>query len=131
MTTDLYYEVPLVSNGMVEGYPKSVYMRTIRVKHIRDLIFAAEQTNEVDGRVLTSVLDSLINFEKTGFIKTSDELSMIDRQKLIIWQRVNSKGQEYVVPYKCPKCGEETENTFKIKDMVESKLKNNITTENI
>ncbi|MGA2434105.1 MAG: hypothetical protein ABSG25_02345 [Bryobacteraceae bacterium] len=131
MGKDLEYEVALISNGMVENYPKVVYMRTIRVKHIRDLIFASEQTEDVYGKVLTSVLDSLINFERTGFIKTSDELSMIDRQKLVVWQRVNSKGLNYTIPFTCPKCEEESENTFSIKDMDEIKLKSKIVNKTI
>jgi hypothetical protein len=126
MGKELEYEIQLVTNGMVENYPKVVYMQTIRVKHIRDLIFASEQGDESYGKVLTSVLDSIINFDRTGFIKSSDELSMTDRQKLVIWQRLNSKGDKYSLPFECPECHEETENTFSIKDMDEVKLKNKV-----
>jgi len=78
----------LLTNGMVSHYPKRIVLKGIpKVKHWCNL-----RTAQGDAiyDVWTEVLDSLINFEVTEFIKSSDELTPMDRFYLFLLLRTGS-----------------------------------------
>jgi hypothetical protein len=122
----MYAKIDLLTNGMIENYPKSVYMDNIRVRHFKDLILASKVSEEAFNDVLTSVFDDLIDFEKTGFIKTTDELSFPDRQKLFYWQRINSKGSKFQITINCPRCEKDFDFTIDLLKIKENRLENKI-----
>ena len=119
-------KVELLSNGMIDNYPKEVWLDVIRVRHWRKLYLCADLNDNEFQDALTSVLDDVINFEKTEFIKTSDSLSKPDRNKLFIWEKINSKGSEYSVSFVCPMCKEPNENKFDLRKAKENRIKKKV-----
>ncbi|MGE5863219.1 MAG: hypothetical protein ACM31H_05550, partial [Nitrososphaerales archaeon] len=116
------YPITLPSNGKFRNYPKVVYTDVIKNKHWRELIFSAQAGEKAVEKTLTAVLDELIDFDKTEFIKTSNKLTLADRQKIFYFHRVNSRGPEYEINFKCPQCRNELYNKFDIRQMNEKKL---------
>jgi len=70
-------------------------------KHWRELAMSENLDYDSFDDVLTSLLDDVIDFEKTGFIKTSDDLYNTDRLKLFLFQIVNSKYDSLKLKYRC------------------------------
>lgn len=112
-------EVKLLTNGVFEYFPKYVYMKTFKVKHIRMLDVASDEgVNEV----LTEILDDVIDFEKTGIIKSSSDLCIQDRLWLFFNQRVQFAGDVVKVNYKCNRCGNYSQQNISLKNLEEKYL---------
>lgn len=127
----MHYKIDLSSNGMIPNYPKAIWMDYIRIKHWKDLYMASKSGDKAFNDVLTAVLDDVINWEKTEFIKTSDKLTLPDRQKLFLWQRINCKGSELTIMFKCDDCGQYNELKIDLNTINEEKLQKKIKIENV
>lgn len=97
----MYIKINSVTNGFLSNYPKFIFISYFKHKHWRELTLANDLDNEAFEDVLTSVFDDVIDFEKTGFIKTSDELIVADRLKLFLFQIVNQKTDKLKLRYTC------------------------------
>jgi len=126
-----YYKVELSSNGMLPNYPRFIWIGYILLKHWKDLYIASKGSSDAFEDVLTGVLDSVIDWDKTGFIKTSDKLTLPDRQKLFFWQRINCKGPEVTLLFKCGSCGELNEVKVDLTTINEDRIKQKIKNEKI
>lgn len=128
-----YYRIELSSNGMLPSYPKCVWMDYMKIRDWKNLYIASKASSEAFDDVLTSVLDGIIDWEKTGFIKTSDKLTLPDRQKLFFWQRINCKGPEVSLLFKCdnPECDQLNEVKIDLTTVNEEKIKQKVKLESI
>lgn len=117
------YPVDLLTNGMIDNYPKKIYMSTFKIRHFRELLLARKVSKEAFRDSLTAVYDSLIDFSRTGYITSSSQLTPNDRKKIYIWQKINTKGSAFTMVFTCPKCKEpDITNDFSLNDCVEIKL---------
>jgi hypothetical protein len=94
--------VNLLSNGKFDYFPKQVYMDIFRLEHLIKLSICDDSVRD---DVITECLDDVIDFEKTGVIKTSADLSIFDRVYLMLMQRIELQGTEMEMIVKCGNCG--------------------------
>jgi hypothetical protein len=116
------YEYNLLTNGNLFNYPKKLFVKNIQIKHIRELLLAGPQGDEVVNEVMSRVLDDLIDFSKIPGLENSDDLTLPDIQKICILLRMNSKGEKYTISWKCPQCDKDVTNTFDLSKIKENKL---------
>lgn len=114
-----------LSNGLLDGYPAFIYIDFFKQKHWRELSLTEGLDYDAFDDVLTGVFDDVIDFEKTGFIKTSDELLNADRIKLFLFQIVNAKSEILKLRYVCSNESCKGEFTFDVNlmNLREIKLK--------
>lgn len=121
----LKMDYELLSNGMLENYPKKVVLKeNFKVKHWMN--FESVSGGEAIEDMLTDALDSIIDFEKTGLIKSSSELTMNDRKYLFFVQRIVCKGYDFNVKIEqCDKeeCKKGFEAKLSLEDLKEEKIK--------
>lgn len=116
-------EFDLLSNGNIENYPKKVFMKTFKVRHWRDLEIS---TDEGVDKVLTECLDDVIDFEKTGFVKTSSDLTVNDRKYLFFQQRGSCLGSDIRGDATCDKCEKKFPIVISLTKIKEEKLNHKV-----
>ena len=109
----------LLTNGKLDNYPKNVYAGLFKVRHWRDLGIA---TDEGLMKVLADCLDDVIDFEKTGIIKTVRELTTEDVLYLFFQQRLTGIGDKFNINYTCGKCDVKFSYPLSMKVIEENKL---------
>lgn len=98
------YPVDLPNNGRL-SYPETVWYRDIMV---RDEKIFASATNENYGRVLTSILKSLLKGSDGYF----EKLTIYDRDFLLLWVWANNYSTVKKFDVQCPVC--DTKNKFEV-----------------
>jgi hypothetical protein len=91
-----YHDLTLPSRGKL-GYPEVVSIKPYRVREEKYIAaITSERFNEMTLKVLSSVIETEINIE---------DLSLSDRNYILLWERVNSYYPELESTVKCPNCG--------------------------
>ncbi len=108
----MYVKIDSITGGNLANYPKFIFIDYFKHKHWRELALCNNLDENAFEDVLTSVFDDVIDFEKTGFIKSSDELINLDRIKLFLFQTVNGKTDTIKLKYVCT--NEECKGEFSI-----------------
>jgi len=98
-----YTTVELPSNGKL-GYPSDIQYRDILVRDEKELSMATERTF---SKTLNNVLKSLLKDDSFY-----GDLTIYDRDFLLLWIWANNYSTIKTVEYKCPHC--ETKNTYHI-----------------
>lgn len=106
-----YSMVELPSNGLL-GYDELLEYRDILV---RDEKILASATDKTFNTILNKVLKSLLK-DKDSF----DQLTIYDRDYLLIWIWANCYSPEKTVQFQCPHC--DAENDYQI-DLTKMKVK--------
>ena len=110
----------LLTEGKIPNYPNKIYADLFKVKQWRNLKVASKEG--VD-EVLIDCLDQVVDFPRTGIIKSVRELTPMDIKYLFFQQRVQCIGAEVNVDYTCNSCaveGEEPKHTPSKIDMAKS-----------
>jgi hypothetical protein len=122
----LYFNIELLSGNKIKNYPEFIPMKIMRIQHYKELKNVSEFEYDIFEPVITSVLDNTIDWNRVDNIKTVDELTKVDRLKLLYFQILNSKGGEIDYEWDCGYCDKSNKITFQLEDLVENKLKNEI-----
>lgn len=122
----MYFNIELLSGNKIKNYPEFIPMKIMRIQHYKELKNVSEFEYDIFEPVITSVLDNTIDWNRVDNIKTVDELTKVDRLKLLYFQILNSKGGEIDYEWDCGYCDKSNKITFQLEDLVENKLKNEI-----
>ncbi len=114
-----YHPIQSLTSGLVTNYPPTIYMSEFSLRSWGTLNLAYQNGEESMSAALTGVLDACIDFEKTGFIRTSDQLTPNDRKKLFLWQKLQTDTPDIEIVYKCPRCGQSFSRKYDISDFRE------------
>lgn len=119
----IYYQINSVTDGKVQNYPKVIFIGLFKNKHWRDLVMSYDADDTAFDETLTAVFDDVIDFEKTGFVKTSSELFFPDRLKLFLFEMVQCRSETINLKYQCDKCNESFTNAISLLTLKEKKLR--------
>ncbi len=122
----MFYDIDLLSNGKIKNYPKFIPMGIIKIYHYKELKNASQFDDETFEIVVSSVLNSMVDWTRVKEINTVDQLTPNDRLKLLYFQIINSKGGEFQYTWTCPDDGQQNIKKVDVKDLEEIKLKKEI-----
>lgn len=96
--------VESLTRGFIPNYPRTIFVSEFMLSHWNTLNLAKDQGSEILATAFTGCLDAVIDWSKTDFIKTSDDLTPSDRKRLFMWQKVQTDSSEFKAWFNCPHC---------------------------